>query len=803
MSGNSNIFIKGRRQKQKEQFSSGRMCTIVVTLCLVLSSIFITQAGATPVIVEDENNGSWTDHFDDSTGVSSSSNVTIENGDVKLSPEGIPSVINWDHEYTADVEPEAVGWTISENAVGDLANASGGVLLLDTTPENAWWWYTYSWGASNSVGATFEARLKVESSNFGIKVFVRDGTYWEGIVIFPDRIMLFSDTFNVYFMDTTDSYHTYRFTVKNNDYMIYVDDVLRINGTGQHNVGTGSNVCSFGDTDDIPPGYDGKSEWDYVRFNVSGAFPPLPYGYNLNGSITSTEISLPSGLSWNSLFINKTEPGSENSINVSVLDGATNQPIQGYENLTNTDIDISGIDPVTHPTIRLKAHFVGNGSSTPVLHNWKVTWLDTIPPTTPSGLNINNPYTGFSLILNWDYNFDSDFENYIVYCSTDNVTFYWLANFSVETTSYIHYGLIAGVTYYYKIAAADDVPNQSPFSYVVEGVPDLDYDGDNIGDIDDPDDDNDGIPDFSDPYPLNPLNDIESTIDYMNMTIEDVQTRVIIIQTILENLNLTELVNILNYLNQTLPPKIDDLSTQLTSVNDSLMGRVTDAETNILSEIAIVDASLSNEIQNALVSITNDIIDMNSSLSDELTTLLNTMTTEHDGLQQWLELVLGLIDSNLTTTNDTLHSQLDYLDQSITNFYNNLEDDIGDVSSDLQLHDQTTGQNHSDIIGLLGELLDGQIEKEQIDDLKTRLINLANDLSGHNQTIADDIMDVVNDIDAFEDNINQQLLDINNTLDQLARSLQPWMNHLSRLKKTYRILSMTDQLEMRMRNTFS
>jgi hypothetical protein len=112
-----------------------------------------------------------------------------------------------------------------------------------------------------------------------------------------------------------------------------------------------------------------------------------------------------------------------------------------------------------------------------------------------------------------------------------------------------------------------------------------------------------------------------------------------------------------------------------------------------------------------------------------------------------------------------------------------LEDDIGDVLSDLQLHDQNTGQNHTEIIGLLWDLLDGQIEKEQIDDLKTRLINLANDLSGHNQTIADDIMGVVSDIDAFEDNINQQLLDINTTLDQLVK-LQEILGDLEELDQS-------------------
>ena len=502
--------------------------------------------------------------------------------------------------------------------------------------------------------------------------------------------------------------------------------------------------------------------------NVRIMHANTPVRYN-SGQLTSVKISLPGGHTWDRVDIEKSVPGAYNFLNITVLDGETFNTIPGFENLTGTEIDISTIDSILYPSIRLRATFVGKWESSPILYEWMVTWQDTIAPITPTGLTINNPYTGYSLILSWDSNLEPDLDSYVIYISTDNVSFNWLTNISAGKITFTDYGLTQGTTYYYKIAAADEVPNQSPFSYVVEGVPDTDYDGDGIGDLDDPDDDNDGTPDISDPYPLNPLNDIESTIDYMNTTIEDIQTRVIIVQTILENLNFTELLNTINYLNQTLPQKIDDISNQLAVVNDSLMGRVTDAETNILSELANMDASLSNEIQNALASITDDIIDMNASVSDELTTLLNTMTTEHDNLQQWLELVLGLIDTNLTETNVTLHSQLDYIDQSITNFYNNLESDIGDVMSDLLMHDQNTGQNHSDIIGLLLDLLDGQIEKEQIDDLRTRLINLANDLSGHNQTIADDILDVVNDIDAFEDNINQQLLDINTTLDQLAR----------------------------------
>ncbi|UCF08689.1 MAG: hypothetical protein JSW28_03090, partial [Thermoplasmata archaeon] len=396
---------------------------------------------------------------------------------------------------------------------------------------------------------------------------------------------------------------------------------------------------------------------------------------------------------------------------------------------------------------------------------------------------------------------------------------------------------------------------------------DMDYDGDGIGDIPDPDDDNDGILDDDDPYPLNPLNDIEA--------------RIIDIQTILANFNLTDLTNTIKYLNQTLPLKIDELSTQLTSVNDSLMTRIAQLESNILSDLQSVNASLYSEIQDLLSEITSDILEMmaslemleanltaqhdslnssigilsdlvssehtltrseildrlnnsldmlqdldnnmtihdtdiknlisalddlihnendltrdqlmdnvteilnqlqivdqnilnqiaemNTSTSVQLMSLMNNMTAEHDALEQWLDIVLDGFESNLRATNDTLHKQLNDLDASVTSFFSNLNIDISDIQSNIIRHDEKTGENHSHIIGLLDDLLSGQIEKEKIEEIRTFLINLAGNLSEHNQSIADDIMDVVKEIDEFENETNRQLENINTTLENLAK----------------------------------
>lgn len=114
------------------------------------------------------------------------------------------------------------------------------------------------------------------------------------------------------------------------------------------------------------------------------------------GNITSKSISVPGGNVWESVNLSKTEYGVDNTISVSVLDASTGNPIAGYDGLSGTDIDISGISPTTYPSIKLMAHLSGNGSATPVLHEWWVNWTtlasDTTPPDIVDGTGV--PETG-------------------------------------------------------------------------------------------------------------------------------------------------------------------------------------------------------------------------------------------------------------------------------------------------------------------------------------------------------------------------------------------------------------------------
>jgi hypothetical protein len=64
---------------------------------------------------------------------------------------------------------------------------------------------------------------------------------------------------------------------------------------------------------------------------------------------------------------------------ITVLDGGTDQPIDGFEDLDLTSIDISSIDPKSYPTIILEAVLTSEGPFTPLLNEWSVTWKTDLP----------------------------------------------------------------------------------------------------------------------------------------------------------------------------------------------------------------------------------------------------------------------------------------------------------------------------------------------------------------------------------------------------------------------------------------
>ncbi len=102
---------------------------------------------------------------------------------------------------------------------------------------------------------------------------------------------------------------------------------------------------------------------------------------NTAGTLTSNAITLTTNNCWDILEINKTVP-INTSLLVTVLDGGTDQPLAGFSELSETYIDISSIDPLDHPTIKLKADLTTNNLYTPQLHYWEVSWGPDKPTKT-------------------------------------------------------------------------------------------------------------------------------------------------------------------------------------------------------------------------------------------------------------------------------------------------------------------------------------------------------------------------------------------------------------------------------------
>jgi hypothetical protein len=96
------------------------------------------------------------------------------------------------------------------------------------------------------------------------------------------------------------------------------------------------------------------------------------------GSLRSKIIQIPNNCYYNTLKINKTE-SLETYLNVSILDGQSNSIITGFTDLTGNEIDISGIDPQQHTSIKLRATYSSSGQDG-ILHNWSINWTNNRNP---------------------------------------------------------------------------------------------------------------------------------------------------------------------------------------------------------------------------------------------------------------------------------------------------------------------------------------------------------------------------------------------------------------------------------------
>ncbi len=100
--------------------------------------------------------------------------------------------------------------------------------------------------------------------------------------------------------------------------------------------------------------------------NISSKFYTIGY-------LQSKSITIQKGMQWDSLIINKMEP-SNCWINISILNASNNQLIYGPIS-SSDEINIRNkIDSILYLSIKLNATFISNGTVTPILHHWGISW---------------------------------------------------------------------------------------------------------------------------------------------------------------------------------------------------------------------------------------------------------------------------------------------------------------------------------------------------------------------------------------------------------------------------------------------
>ncbi len=129
----------------------------------------------------------------------------------------------------------------------------------------------------------------------------------------------------------------------------------------------------------------GAKDIYYTRMTAQ---PFANKGYAVSIPIEIPDIeNLP--LKWDMLKVNKTEPNSFHFVEISILKEKPNalgeyEPFSYLEDLRSTDDLIlsleNELDAGDIPTIRLGAKLYGDGTSSPILFNWSVSWRSKFEP---------------------------------------------------------------------------------------------------------------------------------------------------------------------------------------------------------------------------------------------------------------------------------------------------------------------------------------------------------------------------------------------------------------------------------------
>ena len=185
----------------------------------------------------------------------------------------------WTVQYNANELPDVATpeWTKTGDAATIEISPAGYLHVVSSTTGLSY--LITDNNLSNTTGMAMETRLKVISgavddypnwvngvSNIEIMI---NGIGRVAFLIFSNAIRAYPSG-NQYVMDTTDNYHTYRYTFKDSVVKLYIDGILRFTETNLNT--TANNYVLF--EPEINGGANIETSWDYVYYRTDGAFKP-------------------------------------------------------------------------------------------------------------------------------------------------------------------------------------------------------------------------------------------------------------------------------------------------------------------------------------------------------------------------------------------------------------------------------------------------------------------------------------------------------------------------------------------------
>jgi len=385
--------------------------------------------------------GSWTDSFEDDTGIDfeMSDHLNLSDGEVKINIDMRPLEVDnntaglWHFDEgigtTAyDASTNDNDGTLGGNGVGTdiptwtTAGKFGDALNFDGVDDYVDCGNNDSLNIQNEL--TMAAWIKVESLFTSFQVIMAKGAIYVGpmsyfrggyaLGIVSGGSSYCRYMFDVYTksgsnyarnastIDIPDTYwHFLALTFNSGSAKGYLDGELKTNfSTTYTQLNTPIYNLTFGINPRKGRNYFDGSLDDVMILNrslttqeIAAIYKNGTNKFSHYGNLTSNEIEIPYGMHWDTFIINKIQPG-RTYLNITILNASNNQPIPRTPTyVENGEFDISYIDPVIYPSIKLNATLVGNKMGfTPILHYWGVSWnaSDTWCDTLYGGVKVES-----------------------------------------------------------------------------------------------------------------------------------------------------------------------------------------------------------------------------------------------------------------------------------------------------------------------------------------------------------------------------------------------------------------------------